>query len=58
MEAKERVTIPSDEEAVLALVSLGYNKLDARKAVQKVNSESEGSLPVEEMIKKALKYAG
>ncbi len=57
LEAKERVTIASDEEAVLALVSLGYNKLDARKAVQKVNSESEESLPIEEMIKKALRYA-
>jgi Holliday junction DNA helicase RuvA len=56
LEVKERVTIPSDEEAVLALVSLGYNKLDARNAVQKVNSETEESLPVEELIKKALKY--
>ena len=57
LEVKERVTIPSDEEAVLALVSLGYNKLDARKAVQKADSESEESLPIEELIKRALKYA-
>ncbi len=64
IEVKERIDVPVDE-AVLALVSLGYNKLDARKAVQlvmseanlKVNSESEESLPVEELIKRALKYA-
>jgi len=61
---KERIDT-SVEEAVLALVSLGYNKLDARKAVQlvmseanlKVSSESEESLPIEELIKRALKYA-
>ena len=54
---EERIGVPVDEEAVLALISLGYNKLDARKAVQKVHSESEESLPVEELIKRALKYA-
>jgi Holliday junction DNA helicase RuvA len=57
MEVRERIGASVDEEAVLALVSLGYNKLDARKAVQKVNAESEESLPVEELIKGALKYA-
>ncbi len=57
MEVEERIGAPVEEEAVLALVSLGYNKLDARKAVQKVNSESKETLPVEELIKKALKYA-
>jgi Holliday junction DNA helicase RuvA len=57
MEIGERMGAPVEEEAVLALVSLGYNKLDARKAVQKVRSESEESLPVEELIKRALKYA-
>ncbi|KPL03362.1 MAG: hypothetical protein AMJ73_07370 [candidate division Zixibacteria bacterium SM1_73] len=56
VEVKEGIGIPA-EEAVLALVSLGYNKLDARKAVQKANSESEESLPIEELIKRALKYA-
>ena len=64
IEVKERVSVPV-EEAVLALVSLGYNKLDARKAVQlvmseanlKANSETEESLPIEELIKRALKYA-
>jgi len=65
IEVKERIGAPVEEEAVLALVSLGYNKLGARKAVQlvmseanlKVNSETEGSLPIEELIKRALKYA-
>ena len=56
VEVKEGIGIPA-EEAVLALVYLGYNKLDARKAVQKANSESEESLPIEELIKRALKYA-
>jgi len=57
IEAGERMGAPVEEEAVSALVSLGYNKLDARKAVQKANPESEESLPVEELIKRALKYA-
>jgi Holliday junction DNA helicase RuvA len=57
VEAKERIGVSIEDEAVLALVSLGYNKFDARKAIEKVNSESEESLPIEELIKKALKYA-
>ncbi len=65
VEVKERIGVPVEDEAVLALVSLGYNRLDARKAVQlvmseanlKVNSETEESLPIEELIKRALKYA-
>jgi Holliday junction DNA helicase RuvA len=56
-ELKERIGAPIEEEAISALVSLGYNKFDARKAVQRVNSEGEESLPIEELIKKALKYA-
>ena len=54
---KDKIGAPVEEEAILALVSLGYNKLDARKAVQKVDSESKESLPIEELIKRALKYA-
>jgi Holliday junction DNA helicase RuvA len=57
IEVKERIGIPIEEEAVLALVSLGYNKFDSKKAVEKVASESKESLPVEELIKRALKYA-
>ena len=56
-ELKERIGAPIEEEAISALVSLGYNKFDARKAVQRVNSEGEKSLPIEELIKRALKYA-
>jgi Holliday junction DNA helicase RuvA len=54
---KERIGVSLEDEAILALVSLGYNKFDAKKAVEKVNRESEGGLPIEELIKGALKYA-
>lgn len=54
---KERISVSVEGEAVLALVSLGYNKFDAKKAVEKVASESKESLPIEELIKSALKYA-
>lgn len=54
---KERIGVSVGDEAVLALVSLGYNKFDAKKAVEKVSSESKESLPIEELIKRALKYA-
>jgi Holliday junction DNA helicase RuvA len=57
VEVKERIGVSIEDEAVSALVSLGYNKFDARKAIEKANSESEESLPIEELIKKALKYA-
>jgi Holliday junction DNA helicase RuvA len=57
VEIKERIGVSIEDEAVLALVSLGYNKFDAKKAIEKVSSESEESLPIEELIKRALKYA-
>ena len=53
---KETVLIPVQEEAILALVSLGYTKYDAKKALEIVASESKESLPLEEMIKRALKH--
>jgi Holliday junction DNA helicase RuvA len=56
VEVKERIGVSVEDEAVLALVSLGYNKFDARKAVEKVSSESKESLPIEELIKRALQY--
>jgi Holliday junction DNA helicase RuvA len=56
VEVKERIGVLVEDEAVLALVSLGYNKFDARKAVEKVSSESKESLPIEELIKRALQY--
>lgn len=57
VEVREKIGVSVEDEAVFALVSLGYNKFDARKAIEKVSSESEESLPIEELIKKALKYA-
>jgi Holliday junction DNA helicase RuvA len=43
------------EETIMALVSLGYNRLAAEKAVEQVTREA-GELPVEELIKRALRY--
>ena len=44
------------EEAILALVSLGYKKTKARMAVQKVLETSPKTLPLEEVIKRALRH--
>jgi Holliday junction resolvasome RuvABC DNA-binding subunit len=41
----------------LALVSLGYTKPDAKRALEAVVVEIKEPLPVEELIKRALKYA-
>lgn len=43
------------EETIMALVSLGYNRAAAEKAVEQVAREA-GELPVEELIKRALRY--
>ncbi|MCI0698881.1 Holliday junction branch migration protein RuvA [candidate division KSB1 bacterium] len=43
------------EETIMALVSLGYNRTAAEKAVEQVTREA-GELPVEELIKRALRY--
>lgn len=40
-----------NDEAIEALVSLGYSKVEAQKAMKKIDN----SLPIEEMIKQALK---
>jgi Holliday junction DNA helicase RuvA len=58
-ELKEEETgaAPAHEEAILALVSLGYTKPDAKKALESVLQEAKETLPVEELIKRALKYA-
>jgi Holliday junction DNA helicase RuvA len=47
--------LTSDSEAIDALVSLGYNKTQARKALEKLPQEVEG---VENRIKEALKELG
>jgi Holliday junction DNA helicase RuvA len=45
-------------EALLALTSLGYNRVAAEKALRMALKDSDGSkLSVEELIKKALKYS-
>lgn len=45
------------EEAVLALVSLGYKRVKAKAAVQKVLGTGSEPLAVEEVIKRALRHA-
>ena len=47
-----------ESEAVSALVSLGYGKLEAKKVIQQVIDQSKGQLPVEELVKKALSCSG
>jgi Holliday junction DNA helicase RuvA len=47
---------PAVDEAALALISLGYTKVDARRALDKVTEETKEALPVEELIKRVLKY--
>jgi Holliday junction DNA helicase RuvA len=54
---KEPTFAPAHEEAVLALVSLGYTKPDAKRALEAVVVQIKEPLPVEELIKRALKYA-
>jgi Holliday junction DNA helicase RuvA len=57
LKEKEAVCVPVQEEAVMALVSLGYTKPDAKKALENVITGIDEILPVEELIKRALKYA-
>ena len=46
-------------EALLALTSLGYNRLAAEKAIRMALKDAgDDKLSVEELIKKALKYSG
>ena len=42
-------------DAVLALVSLGMSRNSAREAVLRVQSEAGCDLPLEELIKRALR---
>jgi Holliday junction DNA helicase RuvA len=53
---KKRSEILLQEEAVKALVSLGFNKLKAKEAVKRVQEE-EANLPLEDLIKRSLRYA-
>ena len=53
---EEATLTPAVDEAALALISLGYTKVDARKALDKVTDQAKEALPVEELIKRVLKY--
>jgi Holliday junction DNA helicase RuvA len=57
MKEEKAAFAPAQEEAVTALVSLGYTKPDAKKALDKVITQAGGTLPVEELIKRALKFS-
>lgn len=57
LEEKETVSVSAQDEALSALVSLGYTKPDAKKALERVIKDIDEVLPVEELIKRALKYA-
>ena len=70
IELKERISgitiktdrpIPKEEEiflndALRALVSLGYKQLPAQAAVEKALGETKGEIKLEPLLKKALKY--
>ena len=43
-------------EAVAGLISLGYKELHARSAVEKILSDSDSGISVEDVITKALRY--
>jgi len=45
------------DEAVMALVSLGYNRYEARQAVSKIRQKQGADLPVEEVIRAAIQAA-
>jgi Holliday junction DNA helicase RuvA len=46
------------EEVILALTSLGMSKHAAEAALDKMDWRADASLPIEEIVKEALKYAG
>lgn len=49
---EEPSVLPVVEDAILALISLGYSRIEAKKVMRKVNVRSE---KVEDLIKAALK---
>jgi Holliday junction DNA helicase RuvA len=59
-EAASSAHAPSPEEAqindaVLALISLGYKQVDAHKAVKQVSAKGGAALGLEELVRQALK---
>lgn len=55
---KDSIAYPAADEAALALMSLGYTKAEARKALERVIADASETLSVEELIKRALKRSG
>jgi len=55
---RDGAAYPAADEAALALMSLGYTKVEAKKALERVVADAKEALPVEELIKKALKRSG
>lgn len=45
------------DQAIRALVSLGFNKVKAREAVKKARDETEDAPALEDLIKRSLRYA-
>ncbi len=45
-----------EEEAILALLSLGYKRDQANRALKKVLAKAKGHLSVEELIREVLRY--
>ncbi|MDZ7343412.1 MAG: Holliday junction branch migration protein RuvA [candidate division KSB1 bacterium] len=55
-EATPQATISTiQEESIMALISLGYSRAAAQKAVERAAGEN-GEQPVEQLIKRALQY--
>lgn len=53
--------LPKEEEialndAIRALINLGYKQISAQSAVEKALAETNGEIKLEELLKKALKY--
>ncbi|MCJ7498208.1 MAG: Holliday junction branch migration protein RuvA [candidate division Zixibacteria bacterium] len=52
---KDREGSQIEQEAILALFSLGYNRYEAKKAIEKGKEGAKEKLSVEELIKRALR---
>jgi Holliday junction DNA helicase RuvA len=52
---KDQAAAQIEEEAILALLSLGYNRYEAKKAIEKGKEGAKEKLSVEELIKRALR---
>ncbi|OGW22381.1 MAG: Holliday junction DNA helicase RuvA [Nitrospinae bacterium RIFCSPLOWO2_12_FULL_47_7] len=44
------------DDALSALINLGYKKSEAEKALKNVRGQTEGDLPIEHLIKESLKF--